>query len=214
MAGQTDFLKLYQELGLTPGCSIDALTQAYRRRVKELHPDRRADAVDAAADERLHALLTLYDAAQQFQRRHGRLPGAPQLAATAMRAAPDKIANGAQARSSGALWLVPAIALAAALAWFLLEPEPAPPSEARAAAPLDTDSAAQKLPQELVLGMDPDSVRDIQGQPPLDLGERWEYGPSYVRFEHRKLVDWYSSPLRPLRTATQRPPTNAAPTRR
>ena len=39
------------------------------------------------------------------------------------------------------------------------------------------------------------------------IGEnRWDYGPSWIRFENDKVVDWYSSPLQPLKHATKHAP--------
>ena len=76
MAGDTDFLTLYEELGLTPGVSdLDALKQAYRRRVAQLHPDRQGSAGEDAP-ERLQRLNRLYGAALAFEQRYGRLPAA------------------------------------------------------------------------------------------------------------------------------------------
>ena len=77
MAGDTDFLTLYEELGLPPGVnSVSELKQAYRRRVVQLHPDRRNGAPDEVDDDRLQRLTSLYGAAIAFERRFGRLPGA------------------------------------------------------------------------------------------------------------------------------------------
>ncbi|MEO6967034.1 MAG: J domain-containing protein [Rhodanobacteraceae bacterium] len=69
---------LYHELELNPGaCGLSELKQAYRRRVVQLHPDRRADEQSKAPDpERLQRLTALYSAAIAFERRYGRLPGA------------------------------------------------------------------------------------------------------------------------------------------
>lgn len=76
MAGDTDFLVLYEELGLTPGTSdLDVFKQAYRRRVAQLHPDRQA--VGHADTDRLQRLTRLYGAALAFEQRYGRLPAAP-----------------------------------------------------------------------------------------------------------------------------------------
>ncbi|MDE2270588.1 MAG: J domain-containing protein [Xanthomonadaceae bacterium] len=76
MAGDTDFLLLYDELGLAPGVSdLDALKQAYRRRVSQLHPDRTGVASDVDA-VRLQRLNRLYGAALAFEQRYGRLPAA------------------------------------------------------------------------------------------------------------------------------------------
>ena len=76
----TDFLRLYQELGLVPGASLEELRRAYRRRVSELHPDRSGQSCTASlpgAAERLQRITVLYGAATQFHRQHGRLPGSP-----------------------------------------------------------------------------------------------------------------------------------------
>ena len=76
MAGNTDFLMLYEELGLAPGVSdLDALKQAYRRRVAQLHPDRNS-MVDEDDYARLQRLNSLYGAALAFEQRYGRLPAA------------------------------------------------------------------------------------------------------------------------------------------
>ncbi|MBS0433240.1 MAG: J domain-containing protein [Proteobacteria bacterium] len=77
MSGDTDFILLYEELGLTPDrCSLDEFKRAYRRRVSNLHPDRRPNAVDEDSPEAMQRLTSLYGAAIAFERRFGRLPGA------------------------------------------------------------------------------------------------------------------------------------------
>lgn len=74
MADDTDFLTLYDELGLAPGISdLDILKQAYRRRVAQLHPDRQGVDGDPV---RLQRLNRLYGAALAFEHRYGRLPAA------------------------------------------------------------------------------------------------------------------------------------------
>jgi hypothetical protein len=42
----------------------------------------------------------------------------------------------------------------------------------------------------------------IEGPPDMENADRWEYGPSWVAFQCGKVVDWHSSPLRPLRART------------
>ncbi|WHZ19984.1 MAG: hypothetical protein OJF55_002133 [Rhodanobacteraceae bacterium] len=96
MADDTDFLTLYDELGLTPGISdLDALKQAYRRRVAQLHPDRRGSDGDP---ERLQRLNRLYGAALAFEQRYGRLPAA---AVTSRRPEPTVRAEATVSTRSG-----------------------------------------------------------------------------------------------------------------
>lgn len=78
MADNTDFVVLYDELGLDPDCSPEQFRQAYRRRVGKLHPDNPDHPTDLA---RLQRLNRLYEAATEFHRRHGRLPGAARVGA-------------------------------------------------------------------------------------------------------------------------------------
>ncbi|QOW18807.1 J domain-containing protein [Lysobacter ciconiae] len=54
-------------------------------------------------------------------------------------------------------------------------------------------------------GMDTASVILIQGKPLAVNGNRWDYGPSWLRFEDGQLVDWYNSPLHPLKVSGTAP---------
>ena len=98
MAGDTDFLVLYEVLGLAPGTSdLDAFKQAYRRRVAQLHPDRQV--FGQADTDRLQRLTRLYGAALAFEHRYGRLPAA--AAGTRRVDAAQAEEAPAQARASG-----------------------------------------------------------------------------------------------------------------
>lgn len=75
-----DFSRLYAQLNLRPDCSLEEFKRAYRRRVAELHPDRRGQAAAPVDDEfSLSELTSLYGLAMQFLKQHGRLPGGPVL---------------------------------------------------------------------------------------------------------------------------------------
>lgn len=102
MAGDTDFLLLYDELGLAPGVSdLDALKRAYRRRVSQLHPDRPGVANGDDSD-RLQRLNRLYGAALAFEQRYGRLPAAAAVTRRAESVADVMVDDGpAPARSAG-----------------------------------------------------------------------------------------------------------------
>lgn len=200
----TDFLLLYHELKVTPDCSVDHFKRAYRRRVAELHPDRAQGKANPAAMARLQALTRLHDEAMRFHGRHGRLPGANQVAQSAPSEAPmwtGAPSHAAPSRSLARSILIAALIVAGVmLAWYLLPDEPAadPAQSSReSSAPhtrLDTEG------EFLTVGMDEGGVRRIQGEPAFLSTDRWEYGPSYVRFERHKVVGWYSSPLYPLKT--------------
>ena len=83
-----DFSRLYAELNLRPDCSLEEFKRAYRRRVAELHPDRRGAGAPAIGDDEfsLSELTSLYGLAMQFLKQHGRLPGGPVLHAARARA--------------------------------------------------------------------------------------------------------------------------------
>jgi hypothetical protein len=221
VARETDFLDLYQSLGLKPGCGLAEFKQAYRRRVAVLHPDRRpAGTHQAIAAERLQRLTALYGEAMDFQRRHGRLPGA----AAPARAAPTGPVAGngpatatpadAQPSSISRALVLLAILAVVLLLWFGLPQTPqettdAPPppaaSQRATSAPFVGDDDME-FSQALERGMRASAVRRIEGEPMMDNGEFWEYGPSWIRFERGRVVDWYSSPLRPLKLADTRRP--------
>jgi hypothetical protein len=67
------------------------------------------------------------------------------------------------------------------------------------------DAESAQATPKLEIGMDMQAVRQIQGEPAQQEGSRWFYGPSWLYFEDDHLVDWYSSPLYPLKTATSSP---------
>jgi hypothetical protein len=220
--GPTDFLRLYQELGLAPGASVDELRRAYRRRVSELHPDRIGQIYTATvpgAAERLQQITALYGAATQFHRQHGRLPGSvaphPRVAAGSEHA--PSVAEVARARrSSYLLWLLAGTALIGWLIWMppwsddsgadggdsITFSEPVPRAQPAAPAVASSPQHAQSLK----VGMPADEVLAMQGEPLSRDETRWDYGPSWISFERGKVTDWYSSTLRPLRFATRHPP--------
>lgn len=60
-------------------------------------------------------------------------------------------------------------------------------------------------PRLIEIGMDSETVRSIQGDPVQWEGSEWLYGPSWIRFERGRVIDWYSSPLHRLKTETSSP---------
>jgi hypothetical protein len=197
----TDFLVLYQELRVTPECSIAHFKSAYRRRVAELHPDRTSSDTRPASMERLQSLLRLHEAAMEFYDRHGRLPGSNRTTPNPFGHARTRPETQVQSRSRSRIWIF-AIVAAAAVTLCVVLPSvefAAPDRETRATSIQMPAGSEEHRARTLNKGMDESDVRRIQGEPTLAATDRWEYGPSSVRFEHHKLVGWYSSPLRPLK---------------
>ncbi|MET0330182.1 MAG: J domain-containing protein [Dyella sp.] len=217
MADQTDFLDLYQKLELHPDCGLLEFKRAYRRYVAQLHPDRlAASQCDSNGDgaARLQQLMSQYAAAMDFQRRHGRLPGASGSRASAVKPVhqPRYVETWPAVmprRSHTRLLAVLVIIIIGGVLWSVGPT----PSEAPEEAPGDSipaeyglGIAGLPLVVPLALGDTTESVRTSEGTPLVVRADRWEYGPSWIRFQQDQVVDWYSSPLQPLKTAPSRSP--------
>ncbi|WP_397608438.1 DnaJ family molecular chaperone [Silanimonas sp.] len=182
-------------LGLPPGAPLDALKPAWRRAVSALHPDRNGP----EADRELAEVNAAFQRLQAFERRYGRLPG--------HRDAP--LRPNPSPRRGSPRWMVGSLAIAAAalILWPQAQPVDDPtrlgdegamdawvPPPAVASSP-----AGIGLPTDrLRVGLDPEAVERLAGPPLFRSAERWEYGPSEVRFTDGKVSGWYSSALRPL----------------
>jgi len=215
MAGD-DFFALFEELGVPPNCSLDEFKLAFRRRVAQLHPDRNGDAAEAA---RLQNLIAAYDAARQFHRQHGRLPGYAAVAQPPdawaaqhdIRPGMPTVARG----SRNTLAYILVSILTAALIWWWSQPvaDDAPSDVDSAGSPLSEPAPIQapatlraRAQPSLTLGMDKADVATLEGAPVSEGTDRWDYGPSWIGFKCGQVSDWYNSPLRPLKTNSAHPP--------
>ena len=212
-----DFSLLYSQLNLPPDCTLEELQQAYRRRVAELHPDRHDGAhAGKDAEQQLAGLILQYKTALRFHRLHGRLPGGIARAAisnhrqTTSSPRRENVASSQAAPAAGrdirapslSWWLVAALAI---LVFYLLlsTSDDVPRADSPSTVANDIPDAASTegtRPTHLALGMSMVTVLEVQGPPTHMESTVWEYGPSWVRFEDGKLVEWYSSPLRRLKT--------------
>jgi hypothetical protein len=222
VADETDFLDLYRKLRLEPGCSLEDFKQAYRRHVAMWHPDRRrlGSRADMLAAARLQRLTAQYGAAMDFNRRHGRLPGAP-LAARVAEAPPEEtqeVGPVVAAQSSVATpprmqqralatrwWLAIVVTAVGIAVWSMWPAAQEDDADAEQDVVTVDRGEARATQLTLTLGMTPEEVVAVEGEPTHRAGTRWEYGPSWIRFENDAVVDWYSSPLRALRVASSRP---------
>lgn len=229
-AMKRDLAQLYSQLELSPGCTLEELQRAYRRRIAELHPDRLAGARPPEGGK-LPDLIWLYTAAVRFHRRHGRLPGAgPVHVANVQRVTTTTPADGAappprpatrpqdipspsRRYSLLAIGLV-VLLLVLALVWDWPAPVTSMSSSTETARVDPAVAAVAATTHQLELGMDAATVLAIQGEPLRVSGSQWDYGPSWLQFEHGRLVDWHSSPLHRLKTATPSPPEPSSATAR
>ncbi len=86
--------------------------------------------------------------------------------------------------------------MAVALAWPLPEA-----TLLRVDLPQATPAASTLLgtrPERIHVGSTRDEVRRLAGRPTLEDGDVWLYGPSEIRFEDDRVVEWHDSSLRPL----------------
>ena len=232
----TDFLMLFQELGLPANCTLDELKLAFRRRVSQLHPDRASLVVDA--ESRLQRLTAMYNAALDFHRRYGRMPGVtahgtrkppggamgPHVPDASRMSGEHEAVPAPPQRNSAGLALLGGVAGLALIAWLIAgssiedsasDPESTPAAHVEAAdatpveSAIDDDAAATPrvapAPRHLRLGMTRDAIIALEGEPLSTNGPQWDYGPSWIAFRCGRVADWYSSPLRPLRTASTHP---------
>ena len=219
MSDKTDFVALYEELGLDAECSMDDFKRAYRRRVSQLHPDHTGRGSDMP---RLQRLNHMYETALEFHQAYGRLPGAasprPQTAAGARAAAIDARetdASESEAPMAGFMhrrrYLVLLALFALLLYWMGVQRSSSPTLDP--AGPGDEVAPGLLAPQapRLALGMDQAQARRILGEPDDEHAARWDYGPSWVEFQCGKVAGWYSSPLRPLRVGEQDAHATATP---
>ncbi len=224
MATTTDFVAFYKHLGVSPDCSLDDLKRAYRRRISALHPDRLPETTRDKLDaSRLQDLTISYNAVLSFHRRFGRLPGTPARAARPR----EELAVPASTTVSPELGLRPsrlrrgllAIALLALLAWLLSGVETQVDdgagfegdATANGSAPGQRVMYAPQQSTRLGVGMDKATTTRIQGRPVTAGSLHWDYGPSWIDFDRNgTIIDWYSSPLRPLKVTSQRPPPTPA----
>lgn len=216
MSDDTDFVALYDELGLDAECGLATFKSAYRRRVAKLHPDHPGAPSDLS---RLQRLNRLYSAALEFHRIHGRLPGAPRpigaAAARRTRAGSIEALAGSPRRSATAEFSATApmagfsrrrryllmLGLLALLLYWLgaqrtsvptLDPEG--PGDA-----VQPGLRAAEAEKRVAVGMSGEQVQRIQGMPSIQHEQRWDYGPSWIEFRCGQVTGWYSSPLQPLR---------------
>ncbi len=213
MPDETVFDALYEELGLRAECALDDFKRAYRRRASQLHPDHSGVAADMS---RLQRLNGLYDAALDFHRAHGRLPGgrhASQVCrVTATEAldqppaSPEQVDRPVRRRR----YLIAGAALALLLYWLGLQRGGAPSLDPAGPGDEVAPGLFQPHALQLGLGMDEKLARDILGEPDDESATRWDYGPSWVELQCGKVAGWYSSPQRPLRV--DQDSAHAAPT--
>lgn len=219
MSSTIDFDALYRELGVDPNDGTATVRSAYRRRVAEIHPDR-ASGSDSTELQRLNGM---YAAAMRFERDFGRLPGAtvarprsiPAIPDTAVKVPRNIGVSVATRENDHRRWYLLALALVLAAVALFVHSDPDVAIEADAAAgamavgTATSGHAPDNAAPTITIGMSVQEVLAIQGPPVATDGNRWLYGPSWLRFACLEVTDWYSSPLYALKTASAQPTAQA-----
>jgi hypothetical protein len=211
-----DFIADYARLGARIGCDFEELKRCYRRAVRELHPDLHPDlAEDQYSQGHLRELLSAFRRLNDYHRHFGRLPGEPRVpGAIPPRTPPLPDPTGPTRRRPITATIV---LLLAALGIWLLSDRQSPPqtsfpparpttaaparipdSRTAVSAPADLRVRSPAGTDAVRIGDDRRRVRGILGAPIVSSADTWDYGPSHVRFRDGRVVDWYSSPLKPI----------------
>ena len=227
MSDDTDFVALYDELGLDAECSMASFKHAYRRRIAKLHPDHSGAPSDISRIQRLNRL---YSAALEFYRLHGRLPGAarpveatrvtpilrPDHGRSAHYQRSDRTVDTADNASSASAsytasaatpmagfprrrrYLLMLALLALLLYWLGAQRTSVPTLDPEGPGDAVQPGLLAPAGKQVAVGMEAEQVRRILGIPSTEHEQRWEYGPSWVEFRCGKVTGWYSSPIHPL----------------
>lgn len=189
-----------RRLGLGSGASLADAKDAWRRAASRLHPDRAGP--KAGGD--LAEVNAAYQRLQAFHERFGRFPD------TSDHLAPS--APGTDRRFGRRTALILALGIAVFVLWPQSPADTPAALDATQQEELDADPGrpstvasdangafnTQRQATEIALGMTMREVARIAGEPLFRSPERWDYGPSEVRFEKGKVSGWHVSPLRPL----------------
>jgi hypothetical protein len=161
----------------------------------------------------------MYTSAMEFHKQHGRLPGEASIYRPDPTPRPQTPPQ-PEAAPKHSSWLLTVLLVLAALivGWILGAVERDgdggdEQSSSKPAVPpvtfvVDTESGPAPIPKivRIRVGMDSDRVVEIEGQPVTTAKDRWEYGPSWIAFHCGEVLDWYSSPLRPLKVESMQAP--------
>lgn len=201
----------YRTLRTRSDCSWKELRLAYRRRVRACHPDLQPLQEQAGRDEEFKEVALAYRLIARYRLRYGVLP--PPSARVEERhsvfhagyAQPaDDHANETYGdettRTSPGRRHMPSVHVAV-FAAFVCGVGTAAIIET-----LDTRSNTSSMQTigsgQIAVGMDPESVVEIQGVPNHTSGSIWYYGNSGVIFDRGCVVGWENLSPFPLRTLT------------
>lgn len=193
-------MDFHRRHGRLPGAPLSAAVAADLNEGADNEPADRAQTRMQAAGS--------HDAMGQGYGPHSNAPsghtshayGRPAQAGTDVGVAPVKVLS--------TRWrLLAGVIAVAVLAWTFLPAASEPGSDEAKAAAAEASSTASAPASVtmLALGMSEEQVAKIEGEPNHRDSDEWEYGPSWVRFDHGAVSDWYSSPLRGLHVPGTRP---------
>jgi len=227
------FAQAYDILGLRPGDGWKELKIAYRRRMREWHPDRFPgdDVRKKRADEKTKTINKAYKELTDYYRRHGILPLQAPRASARVRPRYESPVDPAPA-TVAATWrnlrtfltlhprvgIVAAVAVATFVIYILLSAlpphedadplKPSAPSGSVDARTPQRSIAARNEPY-FTVGSTIGEVYSSQGVPTKTETDVWHYGNSKVYFTNGVVTKWESTSERPLNARIDRDPDHA-----
>lgn len=238
-AGQQDYQKHYEVLGLRPPCDQETLKKAYRRLANQHHPDRLGNADPTTvqrAEEQLKLINLSYTALTEYHQRHGKLPPVSPPPAAPASPPPPQTDRETMQFEQPVLWLLLArrlgkwavlVTVAALVLFSIFEDDDGQTEFTQVPAPAATTESVIQPPAERSARVPPSSPREqsryfgygstlgevhaIQGIPTRTEGDVWYYGKSTVRFRDGVVVSWYEDFENPLKANIHAGPRSRKP---
>lgn len=225
---EDEYENAYRVLGVGPGDSWDHVQSAYRRLVRDCHPDRHTATSDGLieAEEATKELNLAFSLLSAHYRQFGALPpvpfSEPEDEATRSVHEPADRKNyhttneayrpssaGSAPESRGHGILIAAALILGGLLIYVYEADPQrlvdgagtqPPAErnSRSGVTDETKEASQISAAQIRPGASALEVNAIQGAPSAVEKNIWHYGQSKVYFENGRVTGWISHPENPL----------------
>mgnify|MGYP001579240134 FL=1 len=218
------YLQHYQVLEIQPGCSFEDLRYAYRRLVKEWHPDHftggRENSDPGYAESKIKDINKAFRSLSDYYKKNGCLPISPEEAADLNKGSAflwmdnrqSKDRRPAQGKKASTfsvslrLMIVGAVLGIGYVAWKThMQEQIGPSNQAAPANSVPTEQyqlgsrQSRETEEHFTVGSTLGDVIAIQGAPTSIEGDVWLYGQSKVYMEKGAVTKWENDSESPLK---------------